>query len=116
LPITISARHQLARSTDIIAYLDSGAQRSLFDGTLAMSIGLDLLAGHRLMFGSAVGFSIEGTIHPVRLSHPDLASFDLEIGFSTVPLRRNLLGRDFFNLVQIGFRERQQLFHVRVEP
>ena len=43
-------------------------------------------------------------------------TIDLDIGFSTVPLRRNLLGRDFFNLVQIGFRERQQVFYVRGEP
>lgn len=116
LPVTISTSHQLTRSADVIAYLDSGAQRSLFDGTLAAAIGLDLLDGRRLPFASAAGFSIEAIIHPVRLSHPDLGDFGLEIGFSTIPLRRNLLGRDFFSLVQIGFRERQQVFYVRAEP
>ena len=116
LPVTIGAAHQLARSADVIAYLDSGAQRSLFDGTLAGAIGLDLLAGRRLTAASAAGFSIEAIVHPVRLSHPDLGEFNLEIAFSTVPLRRNLLGRDFFNLVQIGFRERQQIFYVKTEP
>jgi hypothetical protein len=116
LPVTISVSHQPARSTDVLAYLDSGAQRSLFDGTLAGLIGLDLLRGHRTSFASAAGFSIEGMVRPVRLSHPDLGRFDLRIGFSTVPLRRNLLGRDFFNLVQIGFRERHQVFYVRAEP
>lgn len=65
---------------------------------------------------SAAGFSIDTIVHPIRLSHPDLGDFNLEIGFSTVPLRRNLLGRDFFNLVQIGFRERQQVFYVKTEP
>jgi len=59
---------------------------------------------------------MEGIIHPVRLSHPDLSDFDLEVGFSTVPLRRNLLGRDFFSMVQIGFRERHQVFYVKAEP
>jgi hypothetical protein len=103
------------RSADVIAYLDSGAQRSLFDGTLARLIGLDLLTGSRLSFTSAAGFSIEAMVHPVRLSHPEIGHFDLAIGFSTVPLRRNLLGRDFFNLVQIGFRERHQMFYVRTE-
>ncbi len=116
LPVTISAAHELARPADVIVYLDSGAQRSLLDGTLAGAIGLDLLRGHRLTFASAAGFSIDTVIHPVRLSHPDLGAFNLEIAFSTVPLRRNLLGRDFFNLVQIGFRERQQVFYVRAEP
>ena len=67
-------------------------------------------------FASAAGFSIEAIIHSVRLSHPELGDFNLEIAFSTVPLRRNLLGRDFFSLVQIGFRERQQIFYVRAEP
>lgn len=115
LPITIGAARHLARSADVIAYLDSGAQRSLFDGTLAGAIGLDLLAGRRLTMASTAGFLIDAIVHPVRLSHPDLGDFNLEIGFSTVPLRRNLLGRDFFNLVQIGFRERQQIFYVKAE-
>lgn len=103
LSVVVSNPRSLVRSADVIAYLDSGAQRSLFDGTLAGLIGLDLMDGPRVSFASAAGLSIEGIIHPVRLSHPELGKFDLDIGFSTVPLRRNLLGRDFFNLVQIGF-------------
>jgi hypothetical protein len=116
LSVAISSPRLSARSADVIAYLDSGAQRSLFDGTLAGLIGIDLMDGTRVPFASAAGFSIEGIIHPVRLSHPELGEFDLDIGFSTVPLRRNLLGRDFFNLVQIGFRERHQVFYVKTEP
>jgi len=115
LPIRIINPHQPARAVDAIAYLDSGAQRSLFDGTLARLIGLDLFHGRRLRFASATGMSIEALLHPVRLSHPEIGDFDLEIGFSTVPLHRNLLGRDFFNLVQIGFRERHLLFYVTPE-
>jgi len=115
LPITIANPRQPARAVDAIAYLDSGAQRSLFDGTLARLIGLDLFGGHRLPFASAAGMSIDALLHAVRLSHPELGTFDLEIGFSSVPLRRNLLGRDFFNLVQIGFRERHLVFYVTPE-
>ena len=66
LPLTISPQHQPTRAADVIAYLDSGAQRSLFDGTLAGLIGLDLLGGSRLSFASAAGFSIEAMVHPVR--------------------------------------------------
>lgn len=116
LPVAVSNPRSSARSADVVAYLDSGAQRSLFDGTLAGFIGLDLMDGPRLPFASAAGFSIEGILHPMRLLHPELGEFDLEIGFSTVPLRRNLLGRDFFNVVQIGFRERHQVFYVKAEP
>jgi hypothetical protein len=92
LPITIGAAHHLPRSADVIAYLDSGAQRSLFDGTLAGAIGLDLLAGRRLTMASTAGFSIDAIVHPVRLSHPDLGDFNLEIGFSTVPCAAIYLG------------------------
>jgi hypothetical protein len=115
LPLTIRAQRQVTRSADVPAYLDSGAERSLFDGTLAGVIGLDLLSGSRLAFASTAGFSVEAMVHPVRLSHPDLGQFDLDLAFSTVPLRRNLLGRDFLHLVQIGFRERHQAFYVKPE-
>lgn len=116
LPVTVCNPRSSARSADVVAYLDSGAQCSLFDGTLAGFVGINLMDGRRVPFASTAGFSIEGIIHPVRLLHPELGEFDLDIGFSTVPLRRNLLGRDFFNLVQIGFRERHQVFYVKAEP
>jgi hypothetical protein len=116
LSVAVSNPRSPARSADVVVFLDSGAQRSLFDGTLAGLIGLELMDGRRVPFASTAGFSIEGIIHPVRLLHPELGEFDLEVGFSTVPLRRNLLGRDFFNLVQIGFRERHQVFYVKSEP
>jgi hypothetical protein len=35
LPITITNPRQPSRAVDTIVHLDSGAQRSLFDGTLA---------------------------------------------------------------------------------
>jgi hypothetical protein len=116
LPMTITNPQRSARAVDAIVYLDSGAQRSLFDGTLARLIGLDLLARRRLSFASATGISIEAMLHAVRLSHPELGHFELEVGFSTVPLRRNLLGRDFFDLVQIGFREQHLVFYVTPQP
>ena len=83
---------------------------------MAIDYGLDLMAGRRLSFASATGMSIEAMLHAVRLSHPELGHFDLEVGFSTAPLRRNLLGRDFFDLAQIGFRERHLVFYVTPEP
>jgi hypothetical protein len=85
LSVVVSNPRSLVRSADVIGYLDSGAQRSLFDGTLAGFIGLDLMDGLRVTFASAAGLSIEGIIHPVRLSHPELGKFDLDIAFSTVP-------------------------------
>ena len=52
----------------------------------------------------------------MRLFHGDLGEFELEIGFSESPIRRNILGRDFFNLLQIGFRERYLVFYVTPTP
>jgi len=43
-------------------------------------------------------------------------SYALEIGFSENPIRRNLLGRGFFNLIQIGFRERYLTFYMTPTP
>ena len=63
-----------------------------------------------------MGTVLTATIHPVRLTHSDLGDFELEVGFTSVNIKRNLLGRDFFNLLQIGFRERRQMFYVSLEP
>ena len=98
------------------AYLDCGAQRSLFDGSLARMVGIDLMTGRRLRFSTAAGLPIEAIAHPLRISHPDVGQFEFDVGLTTMPLRRNLLGRDFFNLVQIGFRERHSLFYVTPRP
>jgi hypothetical protein len=116
LQIEISSAQAPGRRIELEAYLDSGAQSSLFDGTLCRVLGIDLFAGRHRSYGSNAGAPITGFLHPVNLQHAVLGQLQLEVGFSTVTLRRNLLGRDFFNLVQIGFRERQQLFFVTAHP
>lgn len=101
---------------DVEAYLDCGAERSLFDGRIGGLLGIDLLSGQPLRYESATGSGLSANIHPVRLVHAELGTFDLRAGFTTGELRRNLLGRDFFNLVQIGFRENQLAFFVTPTP
>jgi hypothetical protein len=115
LPLRVTNLNNSGRALDVNAYLDSGAQRSLFDGWIATALGFDLLSGQVLSYGSLGGI-IQGRLHQVRLSHLDLGEFDLEIGFSENPIRRNLLGRDFFNLIQIGFHERYLTFYVTPTP
>jgi hypothetical protein len=95
------------QALDIDAYLDSGAQRSLFDGRSGTALGLELFNGPELRYVSVAGVSLAARLHRVQLVHPALGSFALEVGFSTVPISRNLLGRDFFNFIQIGFRDLQ---------
>lgn len=116
LPIQLFNPSDKARSVEVAAYLDSGSERSLFDGTLARALGIDLLRGQRFTCFSAGGASIDAFLHPVAIQHPELGQFALDVGFSSVTLARNLLGRDFFNLVQVGFREHHLVFYVTPEP
>ena len=62
------------------------------------------------------GGVLPATLHAVQLSHADLGTFELEVAFSTTEIRRNLLGRDFFDLVQIGFREHHLAFFITPTP
>jgi hypothetical protein len=112
LQITVESRERIPQSVVVDAFLDSGAEASLFQGFIAQVIGLNLFNGTQRRYASTSGIAIEARKHPVRLSHPGLGSFDLSIGFSTGEISRNLLGRDFFNLIQIGFRENQQTFFI----
>ena len=101
---------------DVEAYLDLGAERSLFNGEVGVALGIDVLTGKPITYQSAIGGHLSATIHPVRLVHDDLGAFDLEVGFTSSEIRRNLLGRDFFNLIQIGIREHHLSFYVTPVP
>lgn len=105
-----------SRSVDVDAYLDSGAQRSLFAGWIGQDLKLDILSGRRMTYRSTLGNGLTATLHVVRLEHEDLGEFELEVGFSLDTITRNLLGRDFFNLVQVGFRERHLKFFIAPRP
>lgn len=112
----ISSPRDPERAVEVDAFLDSGAQRSLFQGWIATVLGFDLLAGDSIRYVSTIGRGTEARLHTIRLSHPDLGDFQLQVGFSTAEISRNLLGRDFFNLVQIGFRERHWAFYITPTP
>ncbi len=113
LQITVESRVGISQSIVVDAFLDSGAEASLFQGWIAQAIGIDLFTGTRRTYASTSGNALEARMHPLKLSHADLGSFDLTVGLSTSEITRNLLGRDFFNLIQIGFRENQQIFFIR---
>jgi len=97
------------------AYLDSGAEYSLFSAAFARVLGLDLQGGARRTYSLANRQRLDATVREVRLTHPDLGSFSLQLGFSDETVR-NLLGRDFFNLIQIGFREQYSTFYITPRP
>jgi hypothetical protein len=104
-------------SADVRAYLDSGAEFSVFDGSLVVStLEIDLMAGREVRLSLAAGFAIVARVHRLNLYHPQLGRFSMEVAISTVPIARNLLGRDFFQRIQIGFREFHHTFLVATAP
>lgn len=103
-------------AVEVDASIDSGTGKSLFDGELLPAIGLQLMDGQRQLYSSAGGYQLWAWLHQVIVSDPDLGSFRLKVGFSEVKIRRNLLGRDFFALIQIGFRERHSAFYMTSTP
>lgn len=116
LTFRISSATDPSRAMDVEAHLDSGAEKSLFDGRIAAVLGFDVLDGPRMRYESATGSSFTATLHPVRLVHDDLGSYELDVGFTSSAFKRNLLGRDFFNLNQIGFRENRLSFLITPRP
>lgn len=104
------------RWLDVHAALDTGAGRSLFDGQIGVALGFGLLDGPPLVMSMMTGTHLETRVHPVRLHHTALGEFRLDVAFSTAPISRNVLGRDFLNMVQVGFRENQLTFYVAAEP
>ena len=116
LTVTMSNWEGVDASIDVDAYLDSGTSTSLFNGSFLSALGISLINARKKSFASTAGNSIEAYIHRVRLTLPELGAFDLDIGFSNTQIIRNLLGRDFFNLVQIGFRERQSEYYLSPLP
>ena len=103
--------------TDVNAHLDTGAEFSVFDGApLVANNRIDLMSGREVKLSAAVGHAITARIHRLNLSHPQLGRFTLDAAISTVPIRHNLLGRDFFQHLQIGFRELHQTFLIANSP
>ena len=79
-------------------------------------LGLNLLDGAPWSFETNTGETIQARVHPVQLvlpaaeDQPAPMPMKLNVAFALGNVRRNLLGRDFFDLVQIGFRERRLEF------
>jgi len=116
LLIRISNPLDSSRALDVDGHLDTGAQRSVFNGWIANEIGLDLASGARFGLTTTTGASVKARVHDVVVSHEVLGDFRLNIAFTLSPIRRNLLGRDFLNMLQIGFRENHEEFYVTPSP
>lgn len=116
LPIQICNPSNRENFIDIDAYFDSGAYRSLLDGRLAGIIGLNLFDGARVFYNLTSGNGLEGRLHRVVVLIPGLREIELEVGFSVGDISRNILGRDFFGLTQIGFRQSKLTLYLTDVP
>ena len=103
-------------SIAVQAHIDTGAEFSVFNGFIASGIGLDLLAGSPIQLVPTAGQGFGARLHRVQISHDILGPFELNVAFTLDEIRRNLLGRDFLDLIQIGFRERQHTIYVTARP
>src|SRR3972149_6178564 len=65
------------QAIDIEANLDSGAERTVFDGRLAPVLGFDLLTGPEITLQSTTGAALTARLHRARVSHATLGSFDV---------------------------------------
>ncbi len=106
---------------DTDAFVDTGTEKSVFGSYCAVAIGLSGSDGSPYSWSTSAGGSFSGRLHPVRLLLHDIGEFDLELGFKEEggirdDLRRNLLGRDFLDQIQIGFREHHQVFFIPPTP
>jgi len=118
--LTVEVRNPVnGESVEQDAFLDSGAARSIFLGEIPTMLGLNLLDGEPWTFQTNDGHTVDARIHPIQIVLTEDGTqgvFDLPLAFSMVDLQRNLLGRDFFNLIQIGFRESHAQFFIEPTP
>lgn len=113
LEVRVSLPGNPNNAVDLVAHLDTGAARTVIDGgRIVSTLGIDLMAGKEVSLGSVIGVPLIARVHRLEVSNPNLGRFTLDAAISTVPIRRNLLGRDFFRHIQIGFREYHHTFYI----
>lgn len=110
LLLSISA----TESVDTVGVIDTGSVRTLFNGELAAAIGLRLEDGTPQAL-----YPINGGVLRTKLLKAHILfnglEFDLDICFSEARVNRNLLGRDFLEKIQVGFREHHRLIYLQQE-
>ncbi len=97
---------QLSRgnlATNVVAIVDTGAQRSLISGEHPLAMGIDIASGSQQRLYTLSG-SILTWKHPVRVQVFELL-IETELCFSEFRLPRNILGRDMQEMLELGFSE-----------
>lgn len=85
--------------------VDTGAERSLFDGIHVRAAGRDIFSGNAETYHGFLGASTTAYEHRVFLQ---IEGVDLEVtlSFTTAPISRQVLGRDVLEHFVLGLREK----------
>ncbi len=92
-------------STSIMALVDSGADRCLFDAEVGKDIGLNVESGEVEYFGGIGESRVKAFVHKVQLQVVDIdKTVEVPIGFTMNLGVSGILGQDgFFDAFRIKF-------------
>ena len=95
------------------AFVDSGADYSVFHEKVAIMLGLKLLSGEKKIVTVGDGDDMTVYLHPVKVLFADFV-FEAKIAFSSgLGSGFNLLGREtFFEKFQVCFNDRNRVVRV----
>lgn len=95
------------RSTSVVALVDSGADRSLFDNQVGEDIGLDVEKGEVEYFGGIGGSRLKAFVHSVRVQVVEMEQpIEIPVGFIENLGVSGILGQDgFFDVFRIKFEK-----------
>ena len=101
-------------STSVVALVDSGADRSLFDMEVGKDIGLDIESGEVEYFGGIGGSRVEAFVHKVRLQVAEIEkAVEVPIGFTKNLGVSGILGQEgFFDAFRIKFEKDHDTFEI----
>ena len=101
-------------STSVVALVDSGADRSLFDMEVGKDIGLDIESGEVEYFGGIGGSRVEAFVHKVRLQVAEIEkTVEVPIGFTKNLGVSGILGQEgFFDAFRIKFEKDHDTFEI----
>jgi hypothetical protein len=100
---------------DLFLVLDTGAERTLLEGTHLRAAGVDIFQGPSLALQSFSGSKTTAYVHRATIVVGEL-EIESEVAFSTQPLLRQILGRDLLNYLIVGLRERVGEFYLGPDP
>ena len=110
--VSVILNHQ--ESTTVVALVDSGADRCLFDIEVAKDIGLNIENGQVEYFGGIGGNRMKAFVYNVQLQVADIEkTVEVPIGFTENLGVSGILGQEgFFDAFRIKFEKDHDTFEI----